>query len=152
MKNIEARIEGSEKLTGIFGYWPSFHDAEVIELTFWRGEVNPEAGRYTFPVLTVKLHLWEITRDVNAKGYLVLVKHTLATIRFHDVLESKIEGFNQQNAIFGLDISWEERPEGPLPVFATIFRPAFGVDASLKCMRIEVLDAVPCTEDGTSRA
>jgi hypothetical protein len=31
MMNIEARIEGSSKLTDIFGYWPSFHDAEVTE-------------------------------------------------------------------------------------------------------------------------
>ena len=149
MKDIEARIEGSEKLTGIFGYWPSFHDAEVIELSFWRGAVNPEAGRYTFPVLTVKLHLWEMTRDLDAKGYFVLVKHTLATIRFHDVLESKIEGFNHQNAILGLDISCGERSEGPSPIFAATFRPAFGLDASLQCMRVEVVDALPCAEDGT---
>jgi hypothetical protein len=148
MTNIEARIEGSEKLTRIFGYWPSFHDAEVMELNFWRGEVNPEAGLYTFPVLTVKLHLWEMTNDVNAKGFLVLRKHTLATIRFLDVLESRIEGFNHQNAILGLDISQEERSEGPSPVFAVIFRPAFGIDAALSCLRVELIDAVPCTEDG----
>ena len=48
MTNIETRIDGSEKLTRIFGYWPSFHDAEVIELNFWRGDVNPEVERYIF--------------------------------------------------------------------------------------------------------
>jgi hypothetical protein len=149
MTNIEGRIEGSEKLIRIFGYWPSFHDAEVIELSFWRGDVDPDAGKYTFPVLTVKLHVWEITRDVNAKGYLVLRKHTLTTIRFHDIYEFKMEGFNHQNAILGLDISQEERSAGPSPVFAVIFRPAFGIDASLTCMRIEVFDAVLCAEDGT---
>jgi len=30
MENIETLIQGSEKLTNIFGYWPDFHDAEVI--------------------------------------------------------------------------------------------------------------------------
>ena len=50
MTNIETRIEGSEKLVGIFAYWPTFHDAEVIELNFWRGDVKPEEERYIFPV------------------------------------------------------------------------------------------------------
>ena len=148
MTAIESRIEGSEKLTRIFGYWPSFHDAEVMELKFWRGEVNPEVGLYTFPVLTVKLHLWEMTNDVNTKGFLVLQKHTLATIRFHDVLKSRIEGFNHQNAILGLDIGQEERSEGPSPVFQVSFRPAFGIDATLSCLRVELIEAVPCTEGG----
>jgi hypothetical protein len=150
MTNIEARIEKSEKLTRIFVYWPSFHDAEVTELNFWRGDVNPEEGRYIFPVLTVKLHLWEITDDVDGRGYLGTRNHTLSTVRFHDVCKFRMEGFNHQKAIFGLDISQGERSEGPSPVFAVIFRPvAFGVDASLTCTRIEVLDAVPCIEDET---
>ena len=149
MTNIETRIEGSEKLIGIFGYWPSFHDAEVLELHFWRGDVNPDGERYIFPVLTVKLHLWEITNDVDGRGYLGTRYHTLSTIRFHDVYKCRMEGFNHQNAIFALDINQEERSEGPSPVFAVIFQPvALGVDASLTCIRIEVLDAVPCTHDG----
>ncbi|PYU05658.1 MAG: hypothetical protein DMG33_10305, partial [Acidobacteria bacterium] len=51
MENIETLIENSRKLTEIFGYWPSFHDAEVIDLHFWRGDVDSEADRYVFPVL-----------------------------------------------------------------------------------------------------
>jgi hypothetical protein len=152
VKNIEARIEGSEKLTGIFGYWPSFHDAEVIELNFWRGDVNPEAGNYKFPVLTVKLHLWEITDDVNEQGYFGTVKHTLATMRFHDVDEFRMEGFNHQNAILGLDISQEERSQGATPVFNVTFRPAFGIDAAFKCLRVGVVDALPCTAEGIARS
>jgi len=149
MTNIETRIEGSEKLIGIFGYWPSFHDAEVLELHSWRGDVNPDEERYIFPVLTVKLHLWEITNDVDGRGYLGTRYHTLSTIRFHDVYQFRMERFNHQNAIFALHINQEERSEGPSPVFAVIFQPvALGVDASLTCMRIEVLDAVPCTHDG----
>jgi hypothetical protein len=32
MQPIESLLEGSEKLLAIFGRWPSFHDAEVIEI------------------------------------------------------------------------------------------------------------------------
>ena len=37
---IESFIDGSEKLVRIFGYWPSFHDAEVIDLHLWREVVE----------------------------------------------------------------------------------------------------------------
>ena len=57
MNNIESFIQGSEKLTNIFGYWPSFHDAEVHELNFRRREIETERNIYVFPVLKVKIHL-----------------------------------------------------------------------------------------------
>lgn len=69
MASIESLIVGSEKLTKIFGYWPSFHDAEVLELHFVRGSVQPEKGVYDFPVLTLKVHVWQLTkRVVTRKG------------------------------------------------------------------------------------
>jgi hypothetical protein len=149
MDNIEALIEGSKKLTDIFGYWPSFHDAEVIELRFWRGDVEPDANRYVFPVLTVHLHVWEMT---NAEGFLSLRHHTLATLLFHDVNEFRMEGFNHQNAILGLSIIRQERSQGPSPVFAVEFDPAYGMGASFICSRVEVFDAVKCSEDGKANS
>ncbi len=105
MNEIEKFIEGSERLTSIFGYWPSFHDAEVIEFNLWRGDVEPDAGRYIFPVLTTKIHLWELTSEVDDRGILVMRHHTLTTLRFHDVDKLHMDGFNHQNAIFGLSIT-----------------------------------------------
>lgn len=68
MAGIESQIVGSEKLTAIFGYWPSFHDAEVLELHFWRGNIRTEKGIYDFPVLTLTIHVWELTKEVNPQG------------------------------------------------------------------------------------
>ena len=148
MQNIESFIEGSKKLTDIFGYWPSFHDAEVIEVALWRGDVEPEAGRYVFPVLKAHLHLWELTEDVDSRGFLILRHHTLTTLRFHDVNEFRMEGFNHQNAILGLSIAHQDRSEGPTPVFAVHFNPAHGMGATFICSRVEVVDAVRCSNDG----
>ena len=148
MEGIETLIGGSKKITDIFGYWPSFHDAEIIELNFSRGDVEPEDGRYVFPVLNVTLHVWELLNDTNAQGYLVTRRHTLTKLRFHDVDNFRMEGFNYQNAILGLSITREERAEGPSPVFAVHFDPAFGMGATFICGRVEVVDAVPCSEDG----
>jgi hypothetical protein len=138
-----------EKLTKIFCYWPTFHDAEVMDLHFWRGDVNPDVGRYLFPVLTVKLHVWELTNETNAEGYLVLRHHTITTLRFHDVNEFEMDGFNHQNAIFGLSVVRHERSEGTSPAFKVEFASAFGMGASFWCLRVEVIDATPCAEDGS---
>jgi hypothetical protein len=148
MASIESLIVGSEKLTTIFGYWPSFHDAEALELHFWRGNIETEKGIYDFPFLTLTIHLWEYTKDVNPQGFLVLRHHTLATLRFYDVDDFQMEGFNHQNAIMGLAVRSEQRTEGPSPYFSVEVEPAFGMAASFNCLRVEVLDAVPCSDEG----
>lgn len=148
MSDIASLVQGSQKLTDIFGYWPSFHDAEIIELHFWRGDVDADQKRYVFPVLTVKLHVWELTNETDDRGYLVLRHHTLTTLRFHDVDEFSMEGFNHQNQIFELLIERRERTDGPPPVFSVEFNPAFGMSASFTCFRVEVVDALRCEKDG----
>ena len=148
MPSIESLIVGSEKLTKIFGYWPSFHDAEILELQLWRGNIETEKGIYDFPVLTLTIHVWEYTKDVNPEGFLVLRHHTLTRLRFYDVDDFQMQGFNHQNAIMGLDLRSEQRTEGPSPYFAVEVEPAFGMEASFTCLRIEVVDAAPCSSDG----
>ena len=148
MENIESLIQGSEKLTSIFGYWPSFHDAEIIDLHFWRGVVEPDQGRYDFPVLTLRIHVWDLTNEVNSKEFLVLKHHTLTTLQFCDVDEFRMEGFNHQNAILGLSVTHQQRAKGPSPCFVVHLEPAFGMGASFSCLRVEVVDAIPCSEVG----
>jgi len=149
MSEIAPLIIGSEKLTSIFDEWPSFHDAEVHELHFVQGHIDTEDQVYEFPSLTIKLHLWLMTSDVDQKGYLVLTKHTLTTMKFYDVNNFKMEGFNHQNAIFGLGIEQKARDEGgPTPYFAVDFEPSFGIGATFICSRIEIVDAVPCNVEG----
>jgi len=145
---IESLIIGGERLTRIFGYWPSFHDAEVLDLHIWRGNVDADKQAYDFPVLTLKVHVWELTREVDSEGYLVLRHHTLTTLKFSDVDDFRMEGFNHQNAILGLSITRQERSEKPSPYFSVDLEPAFGISASFKCLTIEVVDAATCTAEG----
>lgn len=153
MSAIESFINGSEKLTGIFGYWPSFHDAEVIDLHLWRGNVDPQQDSYAFPVLALTLHCWEMTHEVDAKGYFVLRHHTRTTLQFSGVSEDiQIRGFNHQNAIFGLAVTRLERTDGPTPYFSVVVEQSFGIGAEFTCMGIEVVFATPCEEDGRGRS
>ena len=148
MQKVETLIVGSEKLTGIFGYWPSFHDAEVLELHFDRGNIQRDKGIYKFPILTLKIHVWQLTKEVNSKGYFVLRHHTITILSFCDVADFQMQGFNHQNAILGLSITSQERSKGPSPYFAVELEPAFGISASFKCLGVEVIDAFPCGDNG----
>jgi hypothetical protein len=49
MDDLVNLIEGSQKITDIFGYWPSFHDAEIISFHLWRGDVDSNRSSYVFP-------------------------------------------------------------------------------------------------------
>ena len=143
MNDIAAHITGSEKITDVFGYWPSFHDAEIINFHLWRGDVDPERDRWVFPVLTLLVHLWELTNQTGPDGFLICKHETLATLRFHEVDKLRMVGFNQQNAIFHLGIERKERDSRPSPYFAVTLEPAHGIDATFECLQIEVVDAKP---------
>ncbi len=125
----------------VHGGWPSFHDAEVIELHYWRGRMKPSGwdDSNVLPVLTVKIHVF-IEHPAS--------HHALTTLRFKDVEDFEMEGFNHQNVILELFITKEERGENLPPWLAVGFQTSFGMSASFRCTHIEVVDAVRCTEDG----
>ncbi len=152
-ENPESLIEGAEKLTGIFGYWPSFHDAEVVDFSLWRGDVNPEKDRWVGPVLTVKIHLWEMSEKPHEDGVLQNLKNTLAVLRFHGVNHITMAGFNHQNPIFGLSFAVQQRgmlaDGSPVtPYIVVEFEEAPQFATTFKCFRAEVVSAAPCTGEG----
>ena len=148
MPPIESLIKGSEKLLAVFGRWPSFHDAEVIEIQLSRVRAGSRSNRYEGPLLLARVHTWDITNDVDSTGHYVLKNHTLVTLRFSDVRELKLEGFNHQNAIFGLTIQPKETTNPTDSKFHIEVDPSFGVDATFDCASVEILDAVPLSAVG----
>lgn len=143
MTKPENNIRGSEELLSLFGYWPSFHDAEVIEMLLWRGEPGSPQSPRVPPQITIKFHLWEMTSEVDASGYFVNQKNSLVTMRFSGIQEIELEGFNHQNVIMGLAISMDgDSPE----LFKVEINPSFGVSASFTCRTIDVVSVTPITE------
>jgi hypothetical protein len=148
MGEIESLIQGSEKLTSVFDGWPSFHDAEVVDLHIWRGEVK--RGDWddsnVFPVLTITVRILEATQP-DATGD--PDRDVLATFRFHDVDDLILQGFNHQNAILGITVSLLARGKfvtgEELPPYLIVkFEPAFGIATSFRCSRVEILNAARC--------
>lgn len=147
-------IKNSNLITDIFGYWPTFHDAEIHSISLTGGVADPCDSECESPMLDVKIHLWEITDEVTKEGWLVLAKHTLTDIRFRNVEKLELSNFNYHNCImemiFGLDpedlhpIGGGRKP----PMLTVEIEPSFGLHAIFKCESAEVLSAVPCDLDG----
>src|SRR5688572_8360888 len=100
--DVTHRIAGADKLLAVFGYWPSFHDAEVVRITLDR---RSPAGELVDPTLDALIHTWEMTDAVNEAGSYVLRHHVLVHLRFQGIDELQLEAFNHQNVLFGLTIA-----------------------------------------------
>ena len=122
-------IPGAETVVAWFGYWPTFHDAEVLSIVLDRSGPS-----------TVAVHVFESTSEVEADGYYRLIKHAVATFSIGEfypdhegVTDTRIDFLNHQNV---LQSAWiEKTPQGHLLRLAGIF----GVDAFLSCRDLKVM-------------
>jgi hypothetical protein len=139
------RITGAEQLVAVFGYWPSFHNAEVLWLRLDRRASGD--GCYG-PTLDALIHAFEITNETGAAGAYVLRHHVLVHLRFSDVVELRLGGFNNQNALMGLTVTDLRDRQMDRVKLAVRFDSAFGADASFRCYGAEVVSVVPCDKAG----
>jgi hypothetical protein len=137
-------IRGNAKLIEVFGCWPSFHDAEVLRLHFDRASSGADYG----PTVECTIHVWEMTNEVDEKGYFVLKNHVLVTFRFIEVSESEFNGFNQQNALWALEIEDISSHQLERIKYAVQFPSSYGLAGSLKCFDIEVTQVAKCGPEG----
>ena len=143
--NVEERIVGYHRLTSLFGYWPSFHDSEVLCVRLERRQFIEGIG----PNLDALIHVFEMTSEVSPDGSYVLRHHSLVHFRFHGVVELRLEGFNLQNMLWELAISDIGEQQSERIHFQVEFVPSFGLSASFQCNRIELLTVTRCKEDAT---
>jgi hypothetical protein len=129
-------IENAQALTRIFGYWPSFHDAEVVSMCLNRDGANG-------PLLDVRVHVFHMTRDVDERGYFVLTNHTLVTLRFTNILLRELRWFNAQNALSAISFEAVDPAANEGRTLGVSFDPAHGVEADFLCDRIAVESVEP---------
>jgi hypothetical protein len=138
------RIPGAERLVAVFGYWPSFHDAEVLWLRLDRRPQGEDYG----PTLETLIHTFEITPEVGADGFYVQRHHVLVHLRFREVAELRLDGFNHQNALAMLTLTDLRDRQLERVLWEVEFDPAYGLGASFQCRAVEVVSVVPCSKAG----
>src|SRR4030095_2473016 len=121
-------------LVSIFGRWPSFHDAEVLRVSLDRSGIEG-------PTLDATIHVFEMTSEVDAKGYYVLKNHTEVTLRFTEVTLSRFQWFNHQNVLSSLEVEELNPPEHEGRCWRIGMPSSYGLEAEFECKRAIVLQA-----------
>jgi hypothetical protein len=129
---MDFQIEGKSKVVEWFGKWPAFHDAEIVSL---------ELVRYGNSIL--KIHTWNITNQLNEKGYYVTDKHAVVSFTLIDVINLELFGFGQ-NVISELEI--EQIEQG----YRLAVKPCYGLHGFIEAKKI-IVDLQPANAEFTKR-
>jgi Immunity protein 50 len=130
---MDSTITGAEQVTKIFGYWPSFYDAEVIRLELVRSDPSVSG-----PIVLADIHAFERTDEIDSEGLFVLRKQTLVSLRFEGIDRLKLEGFNHQNALWGLHVIDIRRKRMENLAYEVHFDGSFGVHCEFMCHDVRV--------------
>lgn len=121
-------IPGAEEVIAWFGYWPTFHDAEVLSMTLERANASQ-----------VVIHAWKITPEIDSRGYYVLAKHALVTFFLegfpldeHGVTNVHLAYFNHQNVLSSASVN--KIALG----YELVLEGIFGVDGVISAERMRV--------------
>lgn len=114
-------LEGGAELCAWFEGVPSFHDATLRELELRQGAPS-----------RLVAHAFQMTSEVDARGYFVLTKHVDVTFTIFELIEVRLFDFTEAGIIFGLKI--EIDPDGT----TLSFESSYGVHGRIKAKRVVI--------------
>jgi immunity protein 50 of polymorphic toxin system len=114
-------VPGTSDLVAWFGYWPSFHDAEVLSIHLNRSGES-----------TIAIQTWHRTNEVDDHGYFIATKHVLVTFILEGIQTVRLDDFNHQNIISGLNL--EETAAG----CRLTLHPCFGAQGTIEAEHVRI--------------
>jgi hypothetical protein len=132
-----SRPLGSEQVVQHFGYWPTFHDGELLSFM-----LDSDPGRGEFgPTAIITLRMVEpsaetVSGDFSRKGCVI-------TFAFYDIGMKKIEGQRKHGAVPGMSLVEVRGSDFPRFTLAMKLQGAHGLTCSFQCRLAEVIDFKP---------
>ena len=127
-------IIGSEKVIEALGYWPTFHDAEVISFSVERA--LPFKAGYTVARLAVHVSQYESVGEGTAQYELALRKSVVVRFLFQGACSLELSDFNHQNVIDSISVSTVATEDHAS--LSVVVEPIWGFGGSLRCSSVEV--------------
>ena len=121
MLEVTDEVPGASELTRWFGYWPSFHDAELLDVELHRTGHS-----------TVRIHTFEMSSEVNSRGSFIYTKHVIVGFILEGLRNLRLNDFNGQNVISGLDL--KQTADG----YELTLEGCHGVEGTLTADRIHI--------------
>jgi Immunity protein 50 len=97
------QILGAEKVIAALGYWPKFHDAEII--LFSAARALPFKTGDTMGHLNLNVRQYISVGEGTAQYEQILSKSVLIRFIFNEIRDIEISGFNHQNVIDSITFS-----------------------------------------------
>lgn len=129
-------IRNHQAVLTAYGYWPSFHDAPLLSFKYSPAPVS---------IVDLSVHAFEMTREVNAEGFYILIKHHLIRFLFHDVANVELGQFDVPNTLFEMRFSPPRDEQSPRR-FTVELQSVLGEGASLTAGSGEVGSVMPYDE------
>ena len=114
-------IAGAQELYDWFGYWPDFHDAEVLK---FRLDLAAPS--------TLLVHTWEMTNRVNLQGYYELVKHAVVEFVLQGVSNVNLVDLWEHSIL--LDLGMDRTETG----FRLSFSAAYGLSGTIEAQGLSL--------------
>ena len=127
-------VFGTSKVVETLGYWPTFHDAEVISFTAERA-LPIKCGHSTFR-MAVHVRSYETVGEGTAQYARVLSANVLIHFLFADACDFEFSEFNHQNVINAIVITPVTTTE-PANLSVEV-ESIWGFGGVLRCSRVEV--------------
>ena len=128
---IPEAVPGALDLYNWFGYWPSFHDAEILDITLSRKGLS-----------AVRVHIFHRTNRVDENRFYILEKHVVVTFLLKGITDCNLEGFSHQNVVSCIQLN--------IAADGYVLRlgPCFGVAGSISAtdVRIQLVPGKPKAE------
>jgi hypothetical protein len=99
-------IDNYELVIARLGMWPSFHDAEVLQLALARSHLG--TSKALVPTLDLHLRGWVMTPEVTAQGIHKIHGDAIFHFRFEGISDLQLEGFNHQNVLSAMNLGLSE--------------------------------------------
>lgn len=132
-------IEGSEKILKLYGGWPSFHDSEILSVNLGRAKTKGKYG----PTVTIKLHGFVMTNEIDDKGHYKTVDHAQIVFQFYDVVEFELtHGFGTQNPLSEVSIEDIRSHQLEDINYSVRFGAHLNCDVEFKCSSVTVASVV----------
>ncbi|WP_041388554.1 immunity 50 family protein [Polaromonas sp. JS666] len=133
MQPIE-HIIGTSKVVETLGYWPTFHDAEVI--SFAAERALPVKCGYSIFRMTVHVRNYTTVGEGTAQYAQVLSASVLIHFLFTGACDFEFSGFNHQNVIDAIVVTPVTTDESAN--LRVAIESIWGFGGILRCSRVEV--------------
>jgi hypothetical protein len=119
--SLPADVPGVTEIVRWFGYWPTFHDAEIVSIELIRSGTS-----------TLKVHTFTTSKELDARGCFITNKHVIVSFLLDDIRALQLDGFNHQNVIF--DLVLKKHSEG----YELVLGGCYGVEGRIVANEIRI--------------